>query len=142
MLTRRVKVGLMVTHAFIIIGMGHGIIPFAFLEAAWLTRLFSPFQPGDGRHVSELTLRFIALLSFLGQVLVLVSMSPRQKEKLVIYIAGLVFLWTSVLTFAFSISDDRYAHLSLVSCLPFLLCTIWTLLGSSMKRAWERLSQI
>jgi hypothetical protein len=138
-LTKPMKIWLIVTHALIIMGMGHGVAIFGIIEAAWLTRLFNPLDASDNNHNSELALRIFSVISLLGQLLVFLSMRQRQIGKVTMFFIGLLFLWISLLTFACSIEKDRDKHLLLISCVPFLLCTIWILLGGTIRAAWGRL---
>lgn len=132
------RIWIMIAHALILIGMGHGIATMGVVEVMWLGRLFSPIDPVDGHDVSDLSLRIVAVLCLLGQVTTIWSIRSKNIGLARnLHIIGICTLWLSVLTYAWSIRHDDYSHLATVTCIPFALITVWSLFGTRI-RYWVR----
>ena len=141
--TKSIKIWTLLSQAFIIIGMGHGGAIFGILEAFSLVALFTRPGPSDGSHVSGAILELVGLLSLAGQIVIIVSIySKRKVTEVVLHMSGLFLLWSALVTYAYGIRNDGYAHLPVVTCVPFLYCTIRTLAGRFIQRLWERILQI
>jgi len=137
--TKSIKIWTLLTHAFIIIGMGHGILTLGILEAFSLATLFDKPEPADGGDVSSMALRLVGLFSLIGQVAIIASIFVKVKTTgIILQLSGLFFLWSSLLTYAYSIRNDHYSYLAVWTYLPFLYFTIRTLAGRRMSRLWHR----
>ena len=137
--TKSIKIWTLLTHAFIIIGMGHGILTLGILEIFSFTNIFSNPRPPDGGDVSSIALRLVGLLSLIGQIALIVSIFVNAKKTSnSLHLLGLFFLWFSLFTYSYSIHNDDYSHLVVVSCFPFLYFTIRTLVGRRIQELWHR----
>lgn len=137
--TKAIKIWALVTHAFIVIGMGHGILTLGILEVISLATLFDKAWAQNDGDVSAMSLRLVTLLSLAGQVAIIASFYVKRKTtELGLHVPGLLLLWASVLVYAYGICNDRYAHLAVVSCLPLLYVTIRTFAGGHIQKLWSR----
>jgi hypothetical protein len=136
-LSTRLKICTIVCHALIITGMGHGIVPFVVLE---IFSFYSGFIDGAVARDPAYSLIVLAgVLALLGQILTIwaIYVKKNSVNKLV-FIGGIVFLWSSVIFFAWLIRHDNYSHLAGITCLPFAICTIWALFGNSIRNLWRK----
>jgi len=108
-LTTRLKIWTLISHACIIIGISHGIATLGIVEFFWLSAIFENkhYSGGDG-HVSHSALQVVAFMCLVGQIAIVTSIfvrsSPTDKW---IYILGLCLLWASVITYAYRIRNDN-----------------------------------
>ncbi len=132
--TKKLKIWIIVTHALIIVGMGHGGACFGLLEiigfSGTLKQLFT-------FHFIELSNIFsvITFLMILGQAMIIVSLYQTNKiRKLILYVVGIIFLWLSLFCFMYYASNEESAAFLPLFCLPFFVCTIIAFFGKSLKR--------
>ncbi len=140
-LTTRLKIWTLISHACIIIGIGHGIATLGIVEFFWLSTIFESTHSTDGdSYVSLSILQFVAFMCLAGQIAIVTSIfvrrSPTDKWT---YILGLCLLWASVITYAYGIRNDNYAHLAILSCLPIVYCTVRSLLGGHIRLLWQKI---
>lgn len=139
-LTTRLKMWTLLSHALIVVGLGHGVLTLGILELFGLSALFDN-QPnaGNGSDASFL-LQSVVLCSLSGQIASIASifLKPASGGKW-LHITGLCMLWASVLLYAYAIQRDNYGHLAVLTCLPFTSCTIWTLLGGHIRLIWQKI---
>jgi hypothetical protein len=140
--TTSIKIWALLAHAFIIIGIGHGIATLGILEAGGLAALFQEAPPGDSGDVSSATLHLVALLSLIGQIGIIASIYVKVKATELLHILGLFLLWSSLLIFAYAIRNDDYSYLAFVTCIPFFYFTIRTLAGRYIQKMWHRVLDI
>lgn len=140
-LTTSQKIWTLFSHAFIIIGLGHGIIPLVIAESFWLSTFFDDKQYSGGNgHVSLSILRLVAVMCLAGQIAIVTSiLMSRYSSSKWILLAGHSLLWTSVITYSFGIRNDNYAHLTILSCIPLVYCTIRTLFGRHIRLMWQKI---
>ena len=140
-LTTRLKIWTLISHAFIIIGLGHGIATLGIIEFFWLSTIFeSSHSSGEDGHVSLAILQLVAFMCLAGQIGIVASIflgGPSFNKWM--YFGGLCLLWGSVITYAYGIRNDNYAHLAVLSCLPFFYCTIKTLFSGYIRLLWQKI---
>ena len=133
---RRLKIWTLITHALIIVGMGHGIACFAIVEIISF-RIFFLFYNIHSTDPSDILLMIVGLAALLGQCAIAFSLLTRRNNlKIPFYIIGLIFLWASVICFQYITSIDHYTHLLTITCLPFLVCSVIFFLGQPIKRLY------
>lgn len=138
-LTKSIKIWTLLTHAFIIIGMGHGILTLGILEVFSLTTFFSMPISSDGGDGSSMILRLVGLLSLVGQAAIIASIFVKEKSNdLILHLIGLLFLWFALITFAYGIRNDDYSYLAVWTCIPYMYFTIRTLVGRRIQELWHR----
>lgn len=140
-ITTPLKIWTLISHAFILIGLGHGIATLGIAEVFWLSTIFEGkhFSGGDG-HVSLSTLQLVAFMCIAGQAAVVTSVIlSRSSSSKWILLAGHSLLWASVITYAYRIIDDNYAHLAFLSCIPLVYCTVRTLFGGHIQLLWKKI---
>ena len=142
-LTTSLKIWTLITHFFILIGLGHGILTLGMGELFWLSTLFNKqeYEGGNG-HVLLSTLQMVAVMCIVGQFATILSIfRGRTTASKWMHISGLCLLWASVITYAYGIRNDHYAHLSVLFCLPFVYCTIRTLIGRHIQMLWQKIDE-
>lgn len=140
-LTTRLKIWTLISHAFILIGLGHGIATLGIAEFFWLSTIFeSNHSSGEDGHVSLVILQLVAFMCLAGQIGIVTSIFVRRSSfNKWAHLGGLCLLLASVITYAYIIQNDNYAHLAVLSCLPFVYCTINTLLGGHIRLTWQKI---
>ena len=135
--TKKLKIWTLVTHGFIIVGAGHGILFLFIIEIfsfPYLIKDGFSFLPGAGENHFPT----VGLLSFLGQAALILSISHHKRIlKNIAQIIGISLLWLSIVYFTYDTTKDRYTHIALVTVIPFLICTIITFLGQSLKKLYR-----
>lgn len=133
--TTRLKIWTLISHAFILIGLGHGIATLGISEFFWLSTIFENGQvSGRDGQVSFAILQLDAFMCLAGQIGIVTSILRRHSffNKWA-HMGGLGLLWASVITYAYGIQKDNYAHFAVLSCLPFVYCTTKTLFGGHIR---------
>lgn len=120
----KIKFWTILAHGFILVGGGHGVFFFVFIEIIWF-----PYFTKDNFCVlftqCEQHFPFIGLLSLCGQICLIVSIWYTQKNgKVFFQWLGLVLLWLSVIYFIVDLTKDTYLHLAFISLVPFVVCTL------------------
>lgn len=131
----QIKILTLLSQAFIIVGIGHGIVIFGLWE---IVSLFLFFDALFAAKINNEWTKFIdltAILSMVGQVAIISSL-VRLESKLSnpAHIVGLALLWLSFFVFVYGTRNDHYTNLLTISCVPFFFCTVWTLFGSNIRR--------
>lgn len=120
-----------ITHAFIIIGAGHGIGNWFLLETAYIWELITG-------NISLFHYNFISIAIFLcliGQSLLIISiLSKKTDQKRIFHFSGLTLLWANTIFFLISIQDDNYSHFLYISALPFFIITLAVFLFKAVKK--------
>jgi magnesium-transporting ATPase (P-type) len=140
-LTTHLKIWTLISHGCILIGLGHGVATLGMLEFYWLSTIFkNKYSSGDG-HVSFSMVQLVAFMCLTGQVVTVLSIFMRRSAfNRWMHLSGFCLLWVSVIIYACGIQNDHYAHLIVLSCLPFSYCTIQTLLGGHIRLLWQKIS--
>ena len=125
------------THAFIIIGLGHGIAILAVIEIMEFPYFINndmsfSLSPNNKTHFP-----IIGLLSLCGQLFLLASIWHKTKTiKAILQVVGLLFLWWAVIYFAIEASGDNYFYLATSTCIPFCICTSIVFFGRPMMNLY------
>lgn len=136
---RSTKIWVLLSHAFIVIGLGHGVMTIGLLEIFTLLSIFDSFGSSGG-DVSSWTLRSVAMSSFIGQISILASMCIRHKYvRISLHLIGLLLLIFSLLVFSLGIRSDSYSHIAILSVVPFFFFAIWTVFGKYIRKTWLRI---
>jgi hypothetical protein len=124
----------MVSHFFILIGLGHGILTHGIFELIRLTDFFRSAVQSKVNRVVGAELLSVSFLCLFGQMALVASVFVQSKNgEWWLYTVGLILLWGSVIAHAAAIRNDNYAHLSVLSCLPFAYCTLHALVGQWLR---------
>jgi hypothetical protein len=134
---KKVKIWTIITHAFILVGFGHGVAFFLIIEIIWFPYFTKDFS-FDLYAPFNSHLPVVGLTALLGQIALIFSiLNKRQEVKIAFQITGLLLLWTSILYFTYTSSEDHYTHFAALTCIPFAICTIITFAGQSIKRFYN-----
>ncbi|MDF2188535.1 hypothetical protein [Paraflavitalea sp. CAU 1676] len=132
--SKKLKTWTIITHAFILVGFGHGGACFLIIEALWFpyfTR--EPFSLSLNAPF-ESHLPVVGLTTLLGQIAFIISILKNKSEiKLIFQITGLVLFWMSIVYFTHYIDEGYSIGFSTITCLPFIVCTIITFVGRPIK---------
>lgn len=116
-----------VLNFFILVGVGHGLVCVGLLDMLWIVATLT------GRHINqnlfsfsltgsyEQSLGAAALLSFLGQVILLISFTIKEPGKIRIKLLGISLLWVGYYYLIHNCLEDSASQLSLFSGIPFLI---------------------
>jgi hypothetical protein len=142
-ISTKLKIWTLITHAFIVIGMGHGIATLGIFEIFSIVSLLSP---SSGRNDDSVfyVLLLSSLFALFGQIAMIVSIYAKSEERRKwLNIVGLCLLWISVIISAYAIREDRGSFFATVTCIPFAFCTIRAMLGRHIQRLcrnlWEKM---
>lgn len=121
----QLKIWTIITHAFIIVGMGHGVLCLVVYEVMSLGYFISKSFIDSPDMADEILRLIVSLACVVGQCAIVFSIfTKRNKLKLFCHIVGLIFLWASIVCFYLIALKDSYTQLFIVTCLPFFVCTI------------------
>jgi hypothetical protein len=120
-----------VSHSFIIIGLGHAIGILAILEIIGLGAIVEQISQAQGGDLSDSTIRVFAVLTFVGQIAIIISIATKTKP-IAPYISGIILLWASLFVYAYGIRNDNYSHILTLSCVPFSILTVYTFFGKQI----------
>lgn len=133
--SKKIKIWTIITHAFIVIGAGHGVAFFALIEILsfpyFTQEYFSfSFTPSVENHFPV-----IGLTSLLGQIALLFSiLHKRHNFKIISQIIGIVFLWLSLAYFIYDAKKDNYIHFGTITSIPFVICTVIAFTGRPIRK--------
>jgi hypothetical protein len=119
--TKKLKIWTIISHGFIIIGAGHGVL-FLFgieiLSFPYVTKdNFSFLFTAVNNHFP-----IVGLLILLGQVALIFSiLHSRQTLKNIFQIIGLCLLWLSIAYLMYDTTKDTYTHIALITTVPFVV---------------------
>lgn len=119
------KIWTIITHGLIFCGSAHAIFPILLIEVFGMDpdSYFSP----------------IAYLTLFGQLLLILSIfSKAPASKIIIHMCGLLLLWSAIMYFAWYARNHPHFILSILSLIPFAVCTIITVAGKIIKRLYYR----
>ena len=140
--SKKLKIWTLATHAFILVGFGHGILFFFFIEILWF-----PFVTKNNLSLIfnssfESRLPIIGLTTLLGQISILISvLNDNKKIKLLGQIAGLTLLWLSIIYFTWTLERDSDVHFATITAFPFCICTIATFVGQPIQKTVKKIYQ-
>ena len=142
--TAKLKIWTLISHACIVIGIGHGISTLGIMAPFWLISVFSGTYNSVGdSDVSSSTIQLVALMALFGQFALVLSLFLRSSSTaLWVHLIGLWLLWSAIGTYAIGVRDDNYAHLSVITCIPFAYFTLVTFFGRRIQILWQRLTKI
>lgn len=136
--SKKLKIWTIITHAFILVGFGHGVACFLIIEILWFpyfTR--QPFSLSLNASF-ESHLPMVGLTTLLGQIAFIISiLSKRSEIKLTFQITGLILFWISILYFNHYIDEGYSIGFATITGLPFIVCTIITFVGQPLKRFYN-----
>jgi len=116
-----------VLNFFILVGAGHGLACIGLLDVFWIVATLT------GRHINqgfvsfsltgsyEQSLGAAVLLSFLGQVILLISFIIKEPGKIRIKLLGLSLLWVGYYYLIHNCLEASTSQLSFFSGIPFLI---------------------
>jgi hypothetical protein len=135
--TRKLKIWIILTHAFIIIGMGHGVLTLGILEVFCLIKIPGLHFNDPGNDPNNYIM-LSGLIALAGQCLIAFSgVNKQQKTNLFMYIGGLVLLWVCIVVFNISTRGDSYTIMLGLSVIPFAVCSIIAFLGPVIKKSYQ-----
>lgn len=124
---RSLTIWTIVLNFFILVGAGHGLACLGLLDGFWIVAILTG-QHGSQDLVSfslrgsyEQSLGVAALLSFLGQAILLISFTINAPGKIRIKLIGLSLLWIGYYYLIHNCLDDSASQMSLFSGIPFLI---------------------
>lgn len=124
---RSLTIWTIVLNFFILVGAGHGLACLGLLDGFWIVAILTG-QHGSQDLVSfslrgsyEQSLGVAALLSFLGQAILLISFAINAPGKIRIKLIGLSLLWIGYYYLIHNCLDDSASQMSLFSGIPFLI---------------------
>lgn len=118
----------LILHAVIVFPAGHGIGFLIFAELFWLPQFYGvgteDFSIAITDPLSQ-TIGFIALLSLVGQLILLGSvLLYNSKRTILIQFVGLVLLWTAYAYLSVSLFTGKEIQISFVTGLPFFVASL------------------
>ena len=118
----------LILHAVIVFPAGHGIGFLIFAELFWLPKFYGvgteDFSIAITDPLSQ-TIGFIALLSLVGQLILLGSvLLYNSKRTILIQFVGLVLLWTAYAYLSVSLFTGKEIQISFVTGLPFFVASL------------------
>lgn len=135
---KKLKIWTIISHAFIIVGAGHGIIFFAGIEILAFPYFNNRNFSFSFTALVENHLPVIGLATLLGQVAFIFSiLHKNQILKNITQVTGVVLLWLSVTYFVYDSFKDSYIHILAFTCIPFAICTIITFAGKPITRLYN-----
>jgi len=112
----------------IVIAVTHGIAFIGLLEIFWLPGFYSIGTDDFSLSFTSSyykTISAVAFLSLVGQILLIFSLLVKGRRTiLVARITGLIILWIGFFYLTHHLLVDIAARYSLVTGLPFLICTV------------------
>lgn len=134
---RKLKIWTIVSHGLIIVGAGHGILFLFIIEILafpYLTKENFSFS----FHSVDDHFPVVGLMAFLGQAVMIFSiLNNKQKIKNPTQIIGLSLFWISIIYFIYDTIKDSYTHISLLTAVPFTICTLITFPGKQFRRFYD-----
>jgi len=136
--SKKLKIWTIITHAFIVVGAGHGILFLAYLEIL----SFPYFTKENFNFVFNATIEnhfpVIGLATLSGQIALLFSILNKiQNIKILSQIVGIILLWLGLAYFIYDANKDSYIYFSTITCIPFAICTIITFAGLAIRRVYN-----
>jgi hypothetical protein len=135
--SRKLKIWTLLTQACIVVGAGHGAAPLILFEAMGFIQPF-----GDDIFQNKLSqaVLFFSVVTLVGQVCTIASiLSNRHALKRQLHIIGISLLFASTFYIGAVVYFDPNSVFLYVTCLPFIVCVLLTILGSRLARFLNRL---
>jgi len=139
--TKKLKIWTIIFQGLILVGFGHGILLFVVIEILWFPYLTKEPFSFDLDSTFKSHLPIVGLLTLLGQIALTISIfAKNDRVKYMLHLSGLALFWSSILYFTYGIDKENYVHFAALTCLPFLICTIITFAGQTIKKlySWGR----
>lgn len=118
----------LILHAVIVFPAGHGIGFLIFAELFWLPQFYGVGKEDFSIAITDplsQTIGFIALLSLVGQLILLGSvLLYNSKRTILIQFVGLVLLWTAYAYLSVSLFTGKEIQISFVTGLPFFVASL------------------
>ncbi|MFT3823312.1 MAG: hypothetical protein QM731_05300 [Chitinophagaceae bacterium] len=134
----KIKIWTIILQALIVVGFGHGIIPFIGIEIYWFPYFtkehfsFAPDAPFEGH------LPVIGLITLLGQASLVTSMVHQKKlVKNITQVTGLILLWISIAYFIYNSERSNNIYFVFITSLPFTVLTLLTFAQKPLKRLYN-----
>ncbi|HYF03608.1 MAG TPA: hypothetical protein VEC36_09560 [Patescibacteria group bacterium] len=109
-----------VTNLFIIVGIGHGILPLGLIEVMFILRIIS--QNLNLNSSEQYSILFLSIFSLLGQLHLFISLFFKDiKISLGIKWIGLIFMWVGFIIWPTIHFDFLFSWLFSI---PFIICSI------------------
>jgi hypothetical protein len=125
---KRLIIWTLVLNLLIIIAAGHGGAFLGLLEIFWLPNFYGIGTEDFSFSLTssyEKTLRFVALLSLVGQIFLIASLIFKEQAKTGwALLFGLLFLWTGFFYLIHDMFFDPTALFGFVTGLPFLIISL------------------
>lgn len=107
-------------HLFVIVGIGHGIIPLCLVEVLTALKVFS--NKVSLSDSEENSIFFLSLFSFLGQILLLASFFLKtEKITVTVKWLGLSLLWIGLL---YPIFQGEIWMINWILSIPFIFASV------------------
>lgn len=112
---------------FIIVGAGHGLLCIGILEIISLIALFTGRIFNNDYYSFSLfasydkSLVAVGLFSFLGQILLALSLLKKKQTHFWIKLSGLFFLWLGFYYLKHNFIDDNASQVGFFFGIPFLI---------------------
>ena len=125
MLKRRVvKLYMIVFHALIILGVGHGIGFMGLIDVASIPNLISDYGFTLKGSFSD-RIMSIGLISLVGKVLLLISFFIKKfQTKEILEFLGLILLWGSFFFLNFNLGSNSSGGIIFFTGIPFLISSV------------------
>lgn len=139
--TTRNIIWTLLTHFFILVGMGHGIVSIGVIEILSFSNLVKPepFAPEDATFRSLLLV--VAVASLIGQIVLITSIfQKKETAKKALHLVGLGCLWLSVFSCNEGSAHSEGFSFSLLFAIPLMICTILpfrSVLAAPLKK-WNK----
>ena len=136
--TNKLKYWTLITHFFIIVGFGHGILFFGLIEVFAIPNLNKIHINFHSPTLFENRLLLVALSSIIGQLFIAASIYFKNR-KITTHIAGLIFLWITIIIFTLHNAEDGAVYFATITALPFAICTLIPFIGETIKNLYKKL---
>lgn len=135
---KKLKIWTIITHAFILVGMGHGGGFFVLLEILSFPYFTNEHFSFSFRSSFESHLPVIGLTTLLGQCGLAISfLHNSQNFKFIFQATGIILLWLSLIYFIYDAYQGNNIYFAEITCIPFVVCTIITFAGQPIKKIYN-----
>jgi hypothetical protein len=114
---------IVVLNLLIVIAAGHGFGILGLIELFWFPYNVSKYDIQTSLDSYDKSLPFVALLSLIGQIVLLISLL-NSKFQLALKIIGNILLLLAFYLLSKDLRDDEKSCLSFLTGLPFLITSI------------------
>ncbi|WP_299834825.1 hypothetical protein [uncultured Tenacibaculum sp.] len=121
---KTVKIFTIVSHALIILGVGHGIGFMGLIDVASIPNLISDYGFTLKGSFSD-RIMSIGLISLVGKVLLLISFFIKKfQTKEILEFLGLILLWVSFFFLNFNLGSNSSGGIIFFTGIPFLISSV------------------